>query len=224
MAQACTPTIITMQFCPHCENLRNMLNTAKIQFKETTSGNCPSYPCVVLCNGSTMACTGPGYEQAQFDAIKASIGSTKNSPPSSPGTTPGTTPAKGSSVAGASSDYQIVHVPNECPKDASRFFDEQGVWYAADKDGMWTKFLPYNEKCPKPVAGTPAWKLTIWSNAVTINWGEKNPKPTIAETPVGWQHPDVELTPVLPLPPQMTTGITVALRDHKKMPSEKKIL
>lgn len=73
------------------------------------------------------------------------------------------------------------------------------------------------------VDDTPAWRVAIWSNEVTINWGEPNKRPTIKETPVDWQHPDVQLTPVLPLPPQMTTGITVALRDHKKMPKGRKV-
>jgi len=70
---------------------------------------------------------------------------------------------------------------------------------------------------------TPAWRTTKWSNTLTIDWGAKNPKPTIAETPAGYEPPDVSLTPVLPLPPVMAAGITVALRDHKKMPPGRKV-
>jgi hypothetical protein len=38
---------------------------------------------------------------------------------------------------------------------------------------------------------------------------------------VGWQPPDAQLTPVLPLPPEIVTGVTVALRDHQKGKSRK---
>ena len=72
-------------------------------------------------------------------------------------------------------------------------------------------------------AATPSWKTTHWSNDISVNWGAKNTAPTIAETPVGWTPPDVTLTPVLPLPPAMATGITVSLRDEKKMPRGRKV-
>jgi len=70
---------------------------------------------------------------------------------------------------------------------------------------------------------TPSWKTAKCSNTLTINWGAKNPKPTIAETPAGYEPPDVSLTPVLPLPPVMAAGITVALRNSKKMPPGRKV-
>ena len=70
---------------------------------------------------------------------------------------------------------------------------------------------------------TPAWKTTIWSNEITVDWGAANPRPTIAETPGGWEPADVTLTPILPLPPPMTTGLTVALRNHKKLPIGRKV-
>ena len=173
MAQACTPTVITMAGCPHCENLKSMLNSAGIKYNETGSGNCACYPCVVLCNGSTMDCCGKD-ESTLFSAIKSSIATTT---PTSPTTKPTTTPAA----------------------------------------------TPAAPKVTTETIKTTAWKTSLWSNEITIDWGKKNQRPTIKETPVDWQHPDVQLTPVLPLPPQMTAGITVALRDHKKMPRGRKV-
>lgn len=76
---------------------------------------------------------------------------------------------------------------------------------------------------PAVTEATPAWKTTNWANEITVDWGVKNPKPVIAETPAGWMPPDILLTPVLPLPPAVTAGITVALRDHKKMPKGRKV-
>jgi hypothetical protein len=73
------------------------------------------------------------------------------------------------------------------------------------------------------IAPTPAWKTSEWSNDIVVNWGERNPKPVIAETPVGYQPPDIQLTPVLPIPPVITTGITIALRDHRRLPKGRKI-
>jgi hypothetical protein len=174
MAQACTPTVITMAGCPHCENLKSMLNSAGIKYTETTSGNCACYPCVVLCNKSTMDCCGKD-ESVLFNAIKTSIATAAPAPapstPANPSTTPTTKPTTPLVAGGAA----------------------------------------------------PTWKVALWSNEVAITWGEPNPRPTVKETPLDWQHPDVQLTPILPLPPLMTTGITVALRDHKKMPKGRKI-
>lgn len=51
--------------------------------------------------------------------------------------------------------------------------------------------------------------------AVTIT-----PAPT-AQTPVGYESPDVSLTPVLPVPAAAQGGITVVLRDHGKVKSAK---
>ena len=76
---------------------------------------------------------------------------------------------------------------------------------------------------PAAAAATPSWKTTKWGNELTVNWGVKNPVPTIAETPTGWEAPDISLTPVLPLPPPMAAGITVSLRDEKKMPKGRKV-
>ena len=70
---------------------------------------------------------------------------------------------------------------------------------------------------------TPSWKTSRWGNELTVNWGAKNPKPTIAETPVGWEAPDISLTPVLPLPQAMAAGITVSLRNEKRMPKGRKV-
>jgi hypothetical protein len=75
----------------------------------------------------------------------------------------------------------------------------------------------------KVVDNNPPWKKLKWSNTLTINWGGKNAPPVIAETPVGWTPPDISLTPVLPLPPVMQTGVTVALRDHRRMPKGRKV-
>ena len=76
---------------------------------------------------------------------------------------------------------------------------------------------------PAAAAATPSWMTSNFGNELTINWGVPNPKPTIAETPVGYEPPDVSLTPVLPLPPAMAAGITVSLRDEKKMPIGRKV-
>jgi hypothetical protein len=76
---------------------------------------------------------------------------------------------------------------------------------------------------PAAAAATPEWMTTKWGNELTINWGAENPKPVIAETPVGWAAPDISLTPVLPLPPTMAAGITVSLRDEKRMPKGRKV-
>jgi len=171
MAQACTPTVITMAGCSHCENLKSMLNNAGIKYTETTSGSCACYPCAVLCNGSSVSSCGGNAEVDVFNAIKASIATATPSPTTKPATTP---VAKPTTTAAA----------------------------------------------PPP---TPEWKTTVWSNEISINWGKKNPRPAIKETPIDWQHPDVQLTPILPLPPTMTTGITFALRDHKKVPRGRKV-
>jgi hypothetical protein len=56
-----------------------------------------------------------------------------------------------------------------------------------------------------------------------VDWGAKNTPPTIAQTPATYQPPDVTLTPVLPVPPPVTDGITIALRNHKKMPIGRKV-
>ena len=72
-------------------------------------------------------------------------------------------------------------------------------------------------------AATPAWKTTKWSNTVSIDWGARNPLPTVAETPVGYEPPDISLTPVLPLPAPVSAGISVALRDHRKKPVGRKV-
>ena len=76
---------------------------------------------------------------------------------------------------------------------------------------------------PASAAATPSWKTSNFGNELTINWGVPNPKPTIAETPVGYEPPDVSLTPVLPLPPAMAAGITVSLRDEKRLPKGRKV-
>jgi hypothetical protein len=73
------------------------------------------------------------------------------------------------------------------------------------------------------VTPTPAWRTSNWGNELSIDWGAKNPKPTIAQTPAGYEPPDVSLTPVLPLPPVMSDGITVSLRDHKRLPIGRKV-
>jgi hypothetical protein len=72
-------------------------------------------------------------------------------------------------------------------------------------------------------AASPSWMTAKWGNELTVEWGAKNPKPTIAETPTGWEAPDISLTPVLPLPPAMAAGITVSLRDEKRMPRGRKV-
>ena len=74
-----------------------------------------------------------------------------------------------------------------------------------------------------PAAAAASWMTSKWGNELTVNWGAKNPVPTIAETPIGWEAPDISLTPVLPLPPAMAAGITVSLRDEKKMPRGRKV-
>ena len=71
---------------------------------------------------------------------------------------------------------------------------------------------------PAAVAATPTWKTTKWSNTVSVDWGAKNPLPVVAETPAGYTPPDTDLTPVLPLPPPVSAGISVALRDHRRKP------
>ena len=72
-------------------------------------------------------------------------------------------------------------------------------------------------------AASPAWKTTKWANELSVDWGAKNPMPTIAQTPAGYEPPDVSLTAVLPLPPTQADGLTIALRDHKKMPIARKV-
>ena len=76
---------------------------------------------------------------------------------------------------------------------------------------------------PATAAPTPAWKTTKWSNTVSIDWGAKNPKPVVVETPAGYEPPDTDLTPVLPLPAPVSAGISVALRDHRKKPVGRKV-
>ena len=76
---------------------------------------------------------------------------------------------------------------------------------------------------PATTAAAPSWKTTRWSNYVTIDWGARNPKPVVVETPVGYEPPDISLTPVTPLPPPVSAGIQVALRDHRKKPVGRKV-
>jgi hypothetical protein len=172
MGQACTPTVIYIPGCPHCENLmNNLLPSAKIAFTSTQSGSCACYPCATLCDGSSVSSCGGSMEQAVFAAIQRSVASgTPVATPAQPVTTT-TTPATSSNV----------------------------------------------------VDNNPPWKEQRWSNTVTINWGGKNAPPVVAETPVGWMPPDIELTPVLPLPPAMQTGVTIALREHRRMPKGRKV-
>jgi len=77
---------------------------------------------------------------------------------------------------------------------------------------------PAKTAAAAPATGspTPAWKTTNWGNELSIDWGARNPKPVVAETPVGYEPADISLTPVLPLPPPVSAGIQVALRDHRK--------
>ena len=70
---------------------------------------------------------------------------------------------------------------------------------------------------------TPSWKTTVWANELSVEWGAKNAPPTIAQTPSTYQEPDVTLTAVLPVPPAVTDGITIALRHHKTMPIGRKV-
>ena len=58
MAQACTPTIITLSGCPHCANLESMLNNAQIKYTVDMSQACQCYPCAVLCDGSHVTSCG----------------------------------------------------------------------------------------------------------------------------------------------------------------------
>jgi hypothetical protein len=82
----------------------------------------------------------------------------------------------------------------------------------------------------KTIGGTT--KPTIWAaKELVMKWttptssgttDSTNPNtstptiPKIAQTPAGFESPDVSLTPVLPIPPAVAEGITVVLRDHKK--------
>ena len=166
MAQACTPTIITLDGCPHCANLESLLNNAGIKYNVDMSQACQCYPCAILCNGSHVSSCGGGAENDVFSAIQASIGSAKSATPAAPAAT--------SSSAGAA-------------------------------------------------ATTPSWKTTKWANELSVDWGAKNTPPVIAQTPATYQEPDITLTPVLPLPPPVTDGITIALRNHKKMPIGRKV-
>ncbi len=171
MAQACTPTIITLSGCPHCANLETMLNNADIKYNNTESGSCACYPCAVLCDGSQVSSCGGGAENDVFAAIQKSVASTtKAATPTAPAATPKATPAASASAA-----------------------------------------------------ASPAWKTTKWANELSVDWGAKNPLPTIAQTPAGYEPPDVSLTAVLPLPPTQADGLTIALRDHKKMPIARKV-
>ena len=167
MAQACTPTIITLDGCPHCANLESLLSNAGIKYTVDMSQSCQCYPCAILCNGSHVTSCGGGAENDVFSAIQSSVASTAKA------ATP-TTPAKTSTAAGTA-------------------------------------------------ATTPSWKTTKWANELSVDWGAKNTPPVIAQTPATYQPPDVTLTPVLPLPPPVTDGITIALRNHKKMPIGRKV-
>ena len=166
MAQACTPTIITLDGCPHCANLESLLNNAGIKYIVDMSKSCACYPCAILCNGNQVSSCGGGAEQDVFTAIQQSVAAAKSATPAAPASTP--------SSAGAA-------------------------------------------------ATSPSWKTTIWSNELSADWGAKNTPPTIAQTPATYQEPDVTLTPVLPIPPPVTDGITIALRNHKKMPIGRKV-
>ena len=166
MAQACTPTVITLSGCPHCANLETMLTNAGIKYTVDMSQSCACYPCAILCNGSHVSSCGGGAEQDVFNAIQQSVGTSKAATPAAPAST--------SASAGTA-------------------------------------------------ATTPSWKTTIWANEISVDWGAKNTPPVIAQTPANYQPPDVTLTPVLPIPPPVTDGITIALRHHKKMPIGRKV-
>jgi len=171
MAQACTPTIITLSGCPHCANLESMLNNAQIKYTVDMSQACQCYPCAVLCDGSHVTSCGGNAENDVFAAIQKSIAATTTkTSTTAPLSTTTTTPASAASVT-----------------------------------------------------TTPAWRTTKWSNALSVDWGAKNPLPTIAQTAAGYEPPDVSLTPVLPVPVPQAAGLTVALMDHKKMPIARKV-
>ena len=152
-----------MDGCPHCANLESMISAAPdiAAHCNIQSGNCPCYPCAVLCDGTTVNSCSPNDENTVFAAIKSSLSAgTATSTAAKPAAT---TTAK-----------------------------------------------------PATAAATPAWKTTKWANELSIDWGARNPKPTIAETPAGYEQPDISLTPVTPIPPAVAQGVMIALRDHKK--------
>lgn len=195
-----------MDGCPHCANLESMLSSANIQFVTTTSGSCACYPCATLCDGSTVSSCGGNAEYDVLASIKASIASgTQSSPTPTPIITPIIIPPPPAFVPVA---YTDPAAPTPYPSSGTSNNTTPGTntdVYVTTTDS------------------TPPWKTSDWSNIVTIDWGQRNPRPAIAEEPVDWMSPDIQLTPVLPLPPIRSTGITIALRDHKKMPKGRKI-
>ena len=83
-----------------------------------------------------------------------------------------------------------------------------------------TSAAPASTSTAASSSPAPAWKTaagvpgTKWSNELSVDWQTQNPKPQLAETPVGYQPPDANLTAVLPIPPSsVTTGIDVIMRD-----------
>lgn len=162
MAQACTPTVITLSGCPHCANLETMLQQKGIKYNVDMSQACQCYPCAVLCNGTHVSSCGGN---AEYDVLNAIVASVAVAAPTSTTTTPVST----------------------------------------------TKTTPSTTSTTDE-----AWKTSLWGNELTIDWGAKNAPPTIAQTAAGYEPPDVQLTPVLPLPPTVAQGIIIALRDRKK--------
>lgn len=99
MAQACTPTIITLSGCPHCANLESMLASAGITYNNDQSQSCQCYPCAVLCNGTHVTSCGGNAEYDVLAAIKTSIASaTTPTSTTTPATTASTTPATASTA------------------------------------------------------------------------------------------------------------------------------
>lgn len=82
---------------------------------------------------------------------------------------------------------------------------------------------------PTPAPGpipTPGGTPTVWSNVVKVTYVEHTTDDSVAPgtTPLDWQPSDITLDPVSPAPPAAVLGLTIALRDHKKAKTSRKVM